>query len=263
MKALLLAAGLGTRLHPFNVTLPKCLMPIHGVPLLGYWLFSLQNSGVTSTLINLHYLANLVSNYLEKYPNGSFFQTVYEPKLLNTGGTLLANRDFFENEPVMLIHADNYCLADLSEFIQAHQQRPKGTVITMMTYETTTPKSCGIVELDKYGIVQAFHEKVENPSGNLANAGVYILEPYLFNFLKSLNKNNIDFSLDVIPNLMGQINTYHNDVYHRDIGTIESLEIVQHETISSKNEELFSGYKVDPLLSLKMQISLLSEMLVT
>jgi mannose-1-phosphate guanylyltransferase len=121
------------------------------------------------------------------------------------------------------------------------------------------PESCGIVELDKRGIVQAFHEKIENPPSNLANAGVYILEPTIFDFLKSLNKINIDFSLDVIPAFIGKINTFHNSVYHRDIGTIESLKLVQKQTVNSDVEMLLDGYKIDPLLSLDEQITLLAE----
>jgi mannose-1-phosphate guanylyltransferase len=92
----------------------------------------------------------------------------------------------------------------------------------MMTYVTPTPETCGIVQLDNHGVVKAFYEKVKDPPGNLANGAVYILEPSVFDFLESFKKNKIDFSTDVLPRYLGRIYTFHNNVYHRDIGNLES-----------------------------------------
>ena len=97
----------------------------------------------------------------------------------------------------------------------------------MMTFSTSNPDSCGIVELDKDGTVTAFHEKVPNPPGNLANGAVYILAPSVMNFLAGLGKTVIDFSTEVLPHYMGRINTFQNDIYHRDIGSPESLKAAQ------------------------------------
>lgn len=230
MKALLLAAGLGTRLRPLTDTIPKCLVPIHGKPLLEYWLDMLNAAGVVQLLINTHYLAEKVDDYLASSPFGRGIVTVYEEKLLGTAGTLLKNRDFFDDEPLMLIHADNLSRFDLLTFIDRHRNRPEGSHITMMTFETDSPQTCGIVELDKYGVVVAFHEKVKNPPGNLANGAVYILQPEIFEFLAALGKEEIDFSNDVLPNYIGKIFTFHNNVYHRDIGTIESYQLALAES---------------------------------
>ena len=223
MRALLLAAGLGTRLHKLTTIIPKCLLPINGRPLLEYWLKYLSETEVTSILVNLHYLPNMVREYLVHSPFSSRVSTAYEETLLGTGGTLLHNREFFGEEPIMLIHADNLCFCNFRAFISSHYERPAGTEITMMTFTTPTPKTCGIVELDKRGVVKAFHEKVENPPGNLANAAVYVLQPSVFEFLASLEKSVIDFSTEVLPHYLGRIHTYHNAIYHRDIGNIESL----------------------------------------
>ena len=170
-----------------------------------------------------------MAEWLDQSAFAGHVRTVYEEQILGTGGTLLQNRDFVGNEPVMLIHADNLCLADFSSYLRAHESRPAGTEITMMTFTTPTPSTCGIVEIDGNGVVQAFHEKVQNPPGNLANAAVYILEPGVIDFLKGLNKVFIDFSTEVLPYFMGCINTFHNDIYHRDIGTIESFLAAQWE----------------------------------
>ncbi len=229
MRALLLAAGLGTRLRPLTDTLPKCLVPINGRPLIEYWLRMLRDAGVYPILVNLHYLADMVQEYIQNSEFKDIVHTVYEETLLGTAGTLLKNRDFFENQPLMLIHGDNLSRFNVSAFIERHRNRPQNCEMTMITFYTTMPESCGIVELDKQGIVQAFYEKVSNPPGNTANGAVYILEPKIFNFLENIGKEVIDFSTEVLPRYVNKIYTFHNDVYHRDVGTIESYEIALKE----------------------------------
>jgi mannose-1-phosphate guanylyltransferase len=229
MRALLLAAGLGTRLRPVTNTVPKCLVEIGGRPLLDYWLELLCNAGVVDMLINLHYLPEKVREFLSHCTYPVHITTVLEENLLSTGGTLLKNRDFFGQEPIMLIHADNLSLFDVSAFMERFYSRDKNIDITMMTFHTDVPETCGIVELDERGAVRAFHEKVKNPPGNLANAAVYILAPTVIDFIAGLGKEVVDFSTEVLPHFMGRINTFHNAVYHRDIGTVESLTLAQSE----------------------------------
>lgn len=222
MRALLLAAGLGTRLRPLTDTIPKCLIPINGRPLLDYWIRMLGEAEVSPILVNLHYFADKVRNYIETSRFNDIVVTVYEEKLLGTAGTLLKNRNFFKNETVMFIHADNLSKFDVRAFIESHQKRPSGCEITMMTFTTDTPETCGVVEIDANGLVQAFHEKVSNPPGNLANGAVYIIEPSIFPFLADFGKEIINFSTEVLPHYIGRIYTFFNNSYHRDIGTLES-----------------------------------------
>ena len=237
MRALLLAAGLGSRLLPLTKDIPKCLIPIDGKPLLEYWITMLYKGGVFPLLVNLHHHADKVANFIDNSPYRNYVTTIYEEKLLGTGGTLLINREFFDNEPLMLVHADNLSIFDVHAFINSHQNRPPGCEITMMTFKTPTPHTCGIIETDKKGCVQAFHEKVANPHGDMANGAVYIVEPSIFNYLESLNKEFIDFSTEVIPNFIGRINTFYNDIYHRDIGTLESYEAACREYPAITNKE--------------------------
>ena len=232
MKALLLAAGLGTRLRPVTNTIPKCLVPINGKPLLEYWLDNLSKVGINEFLINTSYLANQVEEYVSNSKYKDQITLVYEDELLNTGGTLLENKSFFNYESFMLIHADNLSFCDFDSFITTHYNRPKGTQITMMLFYTDAPKNCGVVTLDEKGVVEEFYEKVKNPPSNLANGAVYICEPSIFTFLESLDKKDIDFSNEVLPNYMGKINTFLNDQYHRDIGTIDSYAIAQIEILN-------------------------------
>lgn len=226
MKAILLAAGFGTRLRPLTNTIPKCLVPINGRPLLDIWLNKLTKAGVAHILVNTHYLPEKV----EKYINGSEFKgrvkMVNETDLLGTAGTLIFNADFFEGEDGLLIHADNYWTEDISKLILAHTNRPKGTLITMLTFRTDNPSSCGIVEVDNKGVVVKFYEKIKNPPGNLANGAVYILSK---DFIKSINinyKDAIDFSTEILKNYMGKIYTYETKSTFLDIGTMEAYEKV-------------------------------------
>lgn len=229
MRALLLAAGLGTRLRPLTDTVPKCMVEIEGRPLLDHWLDLLSHAGVGEILVNLHHLPGPVEAYLARVDHPARIETAMEQELLLTGGTVLANRSFFREEPFMVVHADNLSLFDVSAFIRTFETRDPGIEITMMTFVTDTPEACGVVELDERGAVQAFHEKVASPPGNLANAAVYVLAPAVMHFIAGLGKPQVDLSTEVLPHFIGRINTFRNDVYHRDIGTPDALRLARTE----------------------------------
>lgn len=224
MRALLLAAGLGTRLRPLTDIMPKCLVPIKGQPLLGIWLERLTQANIGPFLINTHYLAWQVETFIDASPYRDQVTLVNELELHGTAGTLIANLDFFQGQDGLLIHADNYCLADFSAFQQAHRNRPRECVMTMMTFRTDTPSTCGIVELDERGVVIGFHEKVAKPPGNLANGAVYIISSELFTLLNSELNGLNDFSNNVIPLLLGKIYSYETNAAMIDIGFALSYE---------------------------------------
>jgi mannose-1-phosphate guanylyltransferase len=228
-KALLLAAGLGTRLKPLTDIWPKCLMPICNRPLLEYWLNILQKSGVNNVLINTHYLSKYVDSFLEQSQFIGWVSSVYEGNLLGTAGTIRKNSVFCKDSTILIAHADNWTCCNFSDFLHYHHnQRPKDTVMTMMTFTCLDPKSCGIVELDSNGIVVDFHEKVENPPGKLANAAVYLIESEVVEWIKN-NPKVSDFSTEVVPQFLGKISTWENKEIHRDIGTIDSLRKAQND----------------------------------
>jgi mannose-1-phosphate guanylyltransferase len=220
---------LGTRLRPLTETIPKCLVPIQGKPLLAYWLDLLLSGGVSEVVVNTHYLAEKIRRFREASPWRERITLVHEVELLGTGGTILANRAFFGASPFLVAHADNLTRFRVADFIRAHAQRPRKAAITMMTFETDAPQTCGIVELDSAGLVQRFHEKVAHPPGNRANAAVYIIEPKVVDFLASIGSAKIDFSTEVIPHFLGRIGVFHNADYHRDIGSLESLLAAERE----------------------------------
>lgn len=229
VRALLLAAGSGSRLRPLTDEWPKPLMPIWGRPLLEHWLESLRSVGVRDVLVNVHHHAEQMVRFLDRPCYRGWVRTVHEVCLLGTAGTLFANREFFEGRTTLLVHADNWCRCDFGAFMAFHRhRRPVGCPVTMMTFDTPTPETCGIVETDATGVVVGFHEKVADPPGNHANGAVYLLEPEMLDWL-ALRPDATDFSTDVLPDFVGRIATWHNSGIHLDIGTPEMLARAQQD----------------------------------
>jgi mannose-1-phosphate guanylyltransferase len=224
MRALLLAAGLGTRLRPLTDTVPKCLVPVRGQPLLGIWFGLLFRSGaIERALVNTHWLAPEVERFVAASPWAGRVDLVHEPGLLGTGGTVLANRAWFGEGPFLVAHADNLTDFDVTGLVAAHARRPAGCAITMLAFRTDSPQSCGILETDARGVVRAFHEKVEDPPGDLANAAVYVFEPEVIEAAAGLGRPVVDLSTEVIPRFLGRILAVETRGYHRDVGTPEAL----------------------------------------
>ena len=222
MKAILLAAGFGTRLRPLTDNIPKCLVPIKGKPLLEIWLEKLSEAGINDVLINTHYLSNKVEQFIQKCPFKNNCKLKHEEILLGTAGTLICNIDFVGHEDCILIHADNYCRENLINLIKAHKNRPSDCVMTMMTFQTEEPTKCGILELDKRNVVIGFHEKVDNPPGNIANAAIYVISQEFIAELMNKNNAYVDFSRDIIPNFINRIFSYNTNNLFLDIGTPEN-----------------------------------------
>lgn len=223
MRAILLAAGLGTRLRPLTDKIPKCLVPIKGKPLLDVWCESLLSSGIERILINLHYMHEVVETHIQNSQYKKYVQTVYESELLGTAGTLLANKSFFNGEDGLLVHADNYSEADIGDLIIRHMQRSSSCMMTMLAFRTPTPQTCGILKVDSKDILQQMFEKSAEDHGNLANGAMYVLSPELVAKLT----NETDFSNQVIPQYLRQILVVETDETYIDIGTPETYQLAQ------------------------------------
>ncbi len=244
--AILLAAGYGTRLRPLTDVLPKCLVPIRGRPLIDYWLEPLFAAGAERVLVNAHYKADLVGRYLELTPWRAHIEIVFEETLLGTAGTLMANQSFVGSNPCLLSHADNLSVFPVTEFLDAHEQRPEAAILTMMTFMTTDPQSCGIVVTDDDGLVLEFHEKVEDPPGRLANGAVFVIDRSFIDAIEAMQKPVVELSTDVLPHLIRRIFTWENRFYHRDIGSLANLaEAAQDFTLPAQDsfaEERWEGF---------------------
>ena len=134
IKALLLAAGYGSRLSPLTDIWPKCLMPVNKKPLLEYWIDQVIASGIDTILVNVHHFSDVVINFLQRDRFKNVIHWVREEELLGTAGTLRTNKEFFSGSDILFVHADNFCLANLGSFIQSHKSKPKECVMTMMTF---------------------------------------------------------------------------------------------------------------------------------
>ena len=214
MRALLLSAGLGKRLRPITNTIPKCLVPIHGVPLLEIWMSQIFNAGVSWAIANLHYLPNSVIDFVEDNPWRERIDLFNEPVLIGTGGTLRTARELLGGGPILVVYADNLSSINLKAFLTAHLGRPKNCVMTMALFKTDPPQTCGIVEFDPHDRVIAMHEKMENPPSNLANAAIYIMEPEFLDQIEVMEGQEIDISTEIIPALLGRLYTYHITGYY-------------------------------------------------
>jgi mannose-1-phosphate guanylyltransferase len=225
LRALLLAAGLGTRLRPLTLDTPKCLVTVGGEPLLSLWLRNLEALGCESVIVNTHYLSEKVENFLDSWTSSAMsVKVVHEKQLLGTAGTLLKNKDFFRGTTGLLIHADNIMSDNLECFLDAHRKRPTNCDITMLTFTTQTPKLCGIVEINDQSIVTEFYEKHHNPPSARANGAIYAFSEYFLRDLALLKPLPADFSTEVVPAFLGRIYSWHTNAPYIDIGSPEALQ---------------------------------------
>lgn len=215
MKAILLAAGLGTRLRPITRDKPKCLVTIGGRPLLEYWLNAFRKHGFRDILINVHHLAEQVVDFLAAQDSALNITIFHEPELLGSAGTVLANKQWLAGEEKFLIaYADNLTNVNLRSMIDFHaRQRP---VATIGLFETDKPEECGVVEMDANGTILSFVEKSANPPSRLANAGVYVGTPALLDWIP--DKRPADFGFDVFPKMSGLLKGYVIHDYFQDVG---------------------------------------------
>ena len=218
MKAIILAAGLGTRLRPLTATIPKCLVPIDGVPLLELWLRDCERAGVDEVLVNTHYFAERVEEFAAAR-RGIPVRLAYEPTLLGSAGTIATNWSFVDGEESFLvIYADNlttFPVADLIAFHAGHRQ-----IASMALFRSPNPSACGVVEMQPDGLITGFWEKPANPPGNLVNAGLYVFRQAVRSYLPAEIPSDVGRSL--MPALVGRAMGLPIQDYFIDIGTLEN-----------------------------------------
>jgi mannose-1-phosphate guanylyltransferase len=226
MKAFLLAAGVGSRLRPVTNTIPKCMVPIGGRPLLGLWLDALDRAGVDEVLVNLHHLPHVVRRYLQARGAPPTVHAFFEPELLGSAGTLAANRAWVDADEMFLAcNADNLTDFDLRSLVLA--QREHGTLATLTVFHSERPSTGGVVEVDGSGTVTGFAEKPVNPVSDLVNAGMYAFRPAVLDELGG--SPPLDIGYDLLPRLAGRARAVAVEGYFRDIGTVTAYQLAQRE----------------------------------
>lgn len=224
MKAFLLAAGNGTRLRPLTDSVPKCLLPIQGVPLLEIWLNNCKAAGITDVLVNAHAHAEAIRRFAAEQRTGVRISIAEEPELLGSAGTLAENRAFVAGEEsFFVLYADVLTNVDLSQILAFHKQ--KHLAATLGIYQVPDPSRCGIVTRDKNAVIRDFVEKPTHPAGNWAFAGVMVAGSELFNFLTDQRPTDLGF--DVLPKMTGRMTAYPISEYLLDIGTVQNYEHAQ------------------------------------
>ena len=224
MKAFILAAGHGTRLRPLTDRIPKCLLPIQGVPLLEIWLNNCKTAGLDEVLVNAHAHPQSIREFALAQKSGLKIHVVEEPELLGSAGTLAENREFVADENALFIlYGDVLTNIDLRQMLQFHQK--KGAPITLGIHQVPDPQRCGIVSMDENGIVQSFVEKPARPISNWAFSGVMIAGQEIFDLLPEHRPADIGFHL--LPKLVGRMAAYKMREYLLDIGTLTSYQAAQ------------------------------------
>ena len=202
-KAMILAAGEGTRLRPLTLEIPKVLLPIGVQPLIEHQLSWLKHHGMREVAINLYHLDNKIRDYLG---DGSRFgvKIAYsqEESLLGTAGGVKRMEHFFD-DTFAVVYGDVFTDFDLSDMVKFHQQ--KKAVATLAIFEVPNPLEVGVVEMGEDGRILSLVEKpqclIPNPQNStLANSGIYVLEKEVLNHIPV--QGSFDFAYDIFPKLI-------------------------------------------------------------
>jgi NDP-sugar pyrophosphorylase family protein len=179
MKAMILAAGLGTRLRPLTDRIPKPLLPIAGTPLIVWNLLLLRRHGITEVIVNLHHFGHLIKQELG---DGSAFdmRITYsrEPVILGTGGGIKRVEWFFGGEPFVVLNGDTLLELDLGGLVQFHRER--AALATMVLREDADVDRWGLVEVDAQQRVVRINGRGRSEAGAVEKrmfAGVHIMQP--------------------------------------------------------------------------------------
>jgi dTDP-glucose pyrophosphorylase len=225
-KAMILAAGPGTRLRPLTDRMPKAMIPVGGRPLLEHTIELLTRHGVREIAINLHAHANVIT---ERLGDGSRFgvhlRYSFEPQLLGTAGAVKNLAPFFSSGPFFVVYGDVFTDMDLGRMMEAHAAG--GALATIALRRPDDASQCGLARQDEAGWITGFVEKPPHgdvPPDAWANAGVYVLDPALLDAIEFGEPR--DFGNDVFPALASAPRAlfgYRTDEPCWDIGSAERL----------------------------------------
>jgi NDP-sugar pyrophosphorylase family protein len=186
MKAMILAAGLGTRLRPLTNTIPKPLLPVAGTPLIAWNLLLLRQHGFHEVVINLHHLGPMIERALG---TGSKFglRIIYsqEPVILGTGGGIKQAEPHFSGDPVLVLNGDTLFELDLTALCAFHRERKAAA--TLVLREDPEAARWGLVEVAAGNrIVRITGRGLSDPGPTQPRmfAGVHILNPRLLRDVK-------------------------------------------------------------------------------
>ncbi len=226
MKAMILAAGFGTRLGEITANTPKCLLEAGGQSMLERTVIRLKAAGVTEIAVNTHYLAASVEEFLREADFGVSIRLFHEEQILGTGGGINNARSFLDGDAPFFVHnCDIYSEADLAAMLSFHRSRqsPVGT-LGVVSARTASRLLCS-----EEGLLQGLWKEGQEPYPkellSRTFSGIYLLSPQIFNYM---DQTPSCFSiLDPIMKAVNEgrkIYTYDLETsFWTDIGTPDSL----------------------------------------
>jgi mannose-1-phosphate guanylyltransferase/mannose-1-phosphate guanylyltransferase/phosphomannomutase len=228
MKAMLLAAGLGTRLQPLTFEIPKPMVPVLDRPVMAHILDLLEGQGFDRVIANLHWFPDTIRGYF-----GDRVEYRHEKELLGTAGGVRNVRDFFGDDLVVVVSGDALTDLDLRVLVERH--RSAGGIATLTVRKVPDTREYGVVIHDEDGRIQGFQEKPDPAEAlsDLGNCGIYCFSPEIFDYFPK--EPFADWAQDVFPELLShdvpffvhEIEDYWNDVGSLDelrTGTFDALE---------------------------------------
>jgi mannose-1-phosphate guanylyltransferase len=219
MKAMVLAAGLGTRLRPLTYEIPKPMVPVLDRPVMAHIVDLCKRQGFDELIANLHYFPDAIRGYF-----GDELEYRYEEELLGTAGGVRNVRDFFGEDLVVIISGDALTDIDLNKLVERHKSA--GGIGTLTVKQVDDTREYGVVIHDADGRIQGFQEKPhpDEALSNLGNCGIYCFSPEIFDYFP--DTDFVDWANDVFPALLDNDVPFHIheiDEYWNDVGSLEEL----------------------------------------
>jgi mannose-1-phosphate guanylyltransferase len=219
MRAMVLAAGLGTRLRPLTYEITKPMVPVLDRPVMAHIVDLLDRHGFEQVIANLHYFPESIERYF-----GERLSYRFEQELLGTAGGVRACADFFGSDPFLVISGDALTDIDLGAFAARH--REAGGIATLAVKKVSDTREYGVVLHDRAGRITGFQEKPrpEEALSDLGNCGIYIFEPAIFDYFPA--RPFVDWAQDVFPALLeGDVPFHIHEVgeYWNDVGSLSEL----------------------------------------
>ena len=221
MKAMILAAGKGTRVQPITHTIPKPMIPILQKPVMEFLLELLRQHGFTEVMVNVSHLAEEIENYFRDGQRFgveiaySFEGRIEDGELigdaLGSAGGLKKIQNFqkFFDDTFVVLCGDALIDLNLSEAVRKHRQ--SGALATIITKRVPKEKvsSYGVVVTDEAGKISAFQEKpsIDEALSDTINTGIYIFEPEIFEHIPS--SQPFDIGSDLFPKLVSQVAPFY------------------------------------------------------
>ena len=223
IKAMVMAAGMGSRLEPLTLMFPKPLIPVMNRPLMDIILSQLHSIGIDEVISNTYYLADQIIDRYSKNDLGIKFSSIKETELSGTAGGVKKCQFFFdEDEDFVVMSGDVLTTADIKAGIELHKKSGAIATIGVKQVPHELVSHFGVVVTDEKGYITEFQEKppIEEAKSDLINTGIYIFNYKIFDYIPE--NTFYDFAKNVFPKLLeeGQINTFKVEGYWNDIGTI-------------------------------------------